>query len=64
MMMNFNVFSTRMKNRVLWNIYNTKVITMYAHGLLLNSKVFKYLLHPQELRTIVLNNNILSFGNR
>ena len=31
-MIDFNVFSTRMKNKILWDIYSTRVFTIYAHG--------------------------------
>ena len=64
MMTDFNLFSTWMKNKILWDIYSTRVVTVYIHGLLLNSIVFKLLFYPQELHTIALNNNILSLGSK
>ena len=64
MMTNFNVFSTIMKNMILWDIYSTTIVKVYVYGLLLNFIVFQHLLHPQELCTTTSSRNIFNFGSR
>ena len=61
--MNFYVFSLRMKNKILRNITNTRVVIMNTRNTLLNVIIFEHLFHLKELGTTIPYSNVFCFYN-
>ena len=61
-MLNFNIFSLRMKDKIIRDVYSTQVVTHDIHDVLLNAIVTEHLLHPKKMDTTSYY-NILCFDN-
>ena len=49
MMLNFNIFSLKMKEKILRDVYSSHVVTHDIHGVLLNVVVTEHFLHPNKM---------------
>ena len=60
-MLNLYVFSSRMLNRILKDVYGTGIVTVDGKMLLTNTVIMEEFLHPKKLGATAIGSDVLSF---
>ena len=63
-MLDLNVFSPRVLNRIFRDVDGTDIVTIYSEMLLIDTIVKKKFLHPKKLDTTVTSSNVFSLSSR